>query len=490
MRKTNEQTMTSFRWIICMMLFLATTVNYLDRQVLSLTWKDFIAPEFHWTYADYGYISGSFSLIYAICMLFVGRIVDFMGSKKGYLLAIGIWSGAAILHVLCGPATRAILGISDVNSMITATADVALAITTVSAYFFVAARALLALGEAGNFPAAMKVTSEYFPKKDRSFATSIFNAGSSVGALISPISIPILAKYFKDAGVGNGWEMAFIIMGGLGFIWMGFWIFPYRKPEDQPSWRMNRLELDYIRQDGAQQESTGEKEKIVNFWRCFTYRQTWAFAVGKFLTDPVWWFFLFWTPTYLKDMYGLPSYDPLAILLMTVLYLITLLAIYGGYLPKLFINRLGMDPYAGSMRAMRIFAIFPLLALAAPFLGSEQFFGENASCWWPVLIIGIACAAHQSWSANIYSTVGNMFPKSTVATVIGMGGMAGGIGSAIIHVVAGNLFDRTEELGTQIMGFSGKEAGYFIIFCYCAVAYIVAWCIMKILVPKFKVIEA
>jgi len=482
-----------------MMLFLATTINYLDRQVLSLTWKDFIAPEFHWTDADYGFISGSFSLIYAICMLFAGRLIDFMGSKKGYLWAIGIWSGAALLHVFCGSATRMFLGIDSLETMLHATADLAIAITTVSTYFFIAARSLLALGEAGNFPAAIKITAEYFPKKDRAFATSVFNAGTSVGALISPVSIPVLAKYFKDAGVGNGWEMAFIIMGALGFAWMAVWVFIYKKPQDQPKRLLNSLELEYITQDVKDEASCSEKdssdnfekneEKIISFWKCFTYRQTWAFAVGKFFTDPVWWFFLFWTPAYLKDVYGLASHTTTAVILMTILYLITILAIFGGYLPKLFINKLKMDPYAGSMRAMRIFAFFPLLALAAPFLGSEKFLGADASYWWPILIIGIACAAHQSWSANIFSTVGNMFPKSTVATITGIGGMAGGVGSAIIHVAAGFLFDKTEAMNTQILGFTGKESGYFIVFCYCAVAYILAWCIMKILVPKFKVVS-
>lgn len=214
--QTQGNKMTNYRWIICSMLFFATTVNYLDRQVLSLTWKDFIAPEFHWTDAHYGYITAVFSIVYAIANLFAGRFVDWLGSKKGYLWAIGIWSLGACLHALCGWATEHTVGLGDVANMIQASGDVAATIAITSVYYFIAARIVLGAGEAGNFPAAIKVTAEYFPKKDRAFATSIFNAGSTVGALIAPLCIPTLAKFFKNVGVGNGWEMAFIIIGALG----------------------------------------------------------------------------------------------------------------------------------------------------------------------------------------------------------------------------------------------------------------------------------
>lgn len=210
------------------MLFFATTVNYLDRQVLSLTWKDFIAPEFHWTDTHYGTITAIFSIIYAIANLFAGRFVDWLGSKKGYLWAIAIWSIGACLHALCGWATEMSLGLKDVNEMIAASGALTSTIAITSVYYFIAARIVLAVGESGNFPAAIKVTAEYFPKKDRAFATSIFNAGSTIGALIAPISIPPLASYFKSIGVGNGWEMAFIVIGALGFIWMGVWMFMYK----------------------------------------------------------------------------------------------------------------------------------------------------------------------------------------------------------------------------------------------------------------------
>ncbi|MGN0049362.1 MAG: MFS transporter [Bacteroides sp.] len=476
--------MTNYRWIICAMLFFATTVNYLDRQVLSLTWKDFIAPEFHWTDSHYGYITAVFSLIYAIANLLAGRFIDWMGTKKGYLWAIAVWSVGACLHALCGWATETTLGINNAAEMIGASGALASTVAITSVYYFIAARIVLGVGEAGNFPAAIKVTAEYFPKKDRAFSTSIFNAGSTIGALIAPLCIPSLARYFQQLGIGNGWEMAFIVIGGLGFIWMGLWMFMYKKPNQNP--RVNAAELAYIEQDKAEEAthsagaatSTAE-EKSIPFLQCFKYPQTWAVIVGKFMTDGVWWFFLFWTPAYISDVYGFSSDTGTAQMLIFVLYAITMLSIYGGKLPTIIINKTGKNPYAARMQAMLIFAFFPLLALFAQPLG-------NYSYWYPVIIIGIAGAAHQSWSANIYSVAGDMFPKSTIATIIGMGGMAGGFSAFLINMVSGILFDYADQSQMAFMGFVGKPAGYFIIFCVCAVAYLVGWCIMKLLVPKYK----
>ncbi len=482
--QTQGNKMTNYRWIICSMLFFATTVNYLDRQVLSLTWKDFIAPEFHWTDAHYGYITAVFSIVYAIANLFAGRFVDWLGSKKGYLWAIGIWSLGACLHALCGWATEHTVGLGDVANMIQASGDVAATIAITSVYYFIAARIVLGAGEAGNFPAAIKVTAEYFPKKDRAFATSIFNAGSTVGALIAPLCIPTLAKFFKNVGVGNGWEMAFIIIGALGFIWMGLWLFVYKKPEENKS--VNAAELAYIHQDDNEEVETeannDKEEKKLSILQCLSYRQAWAVIMGKFLTDGVWWFFLFWTPAYISDVYGFSSDTATAQLLIFVLYAITMFSIYGGKLPTIIINKTGKDPYAARMKAMFIFALFPLLALFAQPLG-------EISYWFPIIIIGIAGAAHQSWSANIYTVGSDMFPKSAVATIIGIGGMAGGIGSFLINMGSGLLFDYAGRTNMAFFGFEGKEAGYFIVFCICAIAYMLAWCIMKALVPKYKVIK-
>ena len=473
-------------FLICAMLFFATTVNYLDRQVLSLTYpgEGGIQEEFGWSDENYGNITAVFSIFYAVCMLFAGKFIDWMGTKKGYLWSIFIWSTGAVLHAFCGIVTcglevgewhgfeGALEGIRQFKQV--GGAQAALAISTVSVWLFLGARCILALGEAGNFPAAIKVTAEYFPKKDRAYATAIFNSGASVGALIAPFTIPILAKYF-------GWEMAFIVIGALGYIWMAFWIFLYKKPAENK--RVNDAELTYINQDadteGDPKEANDEGPQI-SFLNCFKYNQTWSFIVGKFMTDGVWWFFLFWTPAYLKSQFDINPTDYTGMVLIFVLYLITMLSILGGKLPTLFINQ-GMNPYAGRMKAMLIFAFFPLLVLIAQPLGS-------ISPWFPIIIIGIAGAAHQSWSANIFSTVGDMFPKSAIATITGIGGMAGGIGSFLLQKSAGALFTYAEEQGSafSFAGFEGKPAGYFIIFCICAVAYLVGWIIMKALVPKYK----
>jgi ACS family hexuronate transporter-like MFS transporter len=479
-RKVGEK-MTNYRWTICAMLFFATTINYLDRQVLSLTWTDFIRPEFGWSNNDYGNITSLFSIFYAASMLFAGRFVDWMDTKKGFLWAIGIWSVGACLHAFCGIATSGIVagewfvGFEGAKDALQAATVVGKAgiITSVSVTLFIFARFVLALGEAGNFPAAIKATAEYFPKKDRAFSTSIFNAGATVGALAAPVTIPFIAKAW-------GWEAAFLIIGALGFIWMGFWVFIYKKPEANP--KVNAVELAYIQQDKASESVVEEKveeaqEKKLSFAQCFEFKQTWAFAFGKFMTDGVWWFFLFWTPAYLKSVYGMDSTQ--AALPLFVLYMITLLSIIGGWLPSYFVDKKRMNPYAGRMKAMLIFAFFPLLALLAQPLGSYTY-------WLPVIIIGTAGAAHQAWSANIFSTVGDMFPKSAIATVTGIGGMAGGVGSYIINKGSGVLFDHAGETQMIFMGFKGEEAGYFIIFSICAVAYLIGWVVMKSLVPKYK----
>ena len=479
---TQKKLMTNWRWWLCSLLFVATTVNYLDRQVLSLTYEEFIKPEFHWTDANYGTITSFFSIFYAIACLFAGKFVDWMGTKKGYIIAIGVWSLGACMHAFCGWGTGLIVG-EDIASLkgVEVASNVALAISTTSVYLFLLCRGILALGEAGNFPAAIKVTAEYFPKKDRAFATSIFNAGASVGALAAPLCIPPLAVKF-------GWEMAFIIIGALGFIWMFFWAFMYDKPED--SKHVNEAELEYVHQDDAAEaaeKAALAAEKTIPFAKCFSYKQTWAFIVGKFFTDGVWWFFLFWAPSYFSNQFNAPATSGLGQALIFTLYaIVTVVSIGGGYLPKIFVDKKGMDPYAGRMRAMLIFAFFPLAALLAQPLGLHF-----NTPWWPAILIGLAAAGHQAWSANLFSTIGDMFPKSTIATITGIGAMAGGVGSMIIQKVAGNLFTYAENAGSAFtfLGFEGKPAGYFIMFCFCGIAYLFAWTLMKSLVPKYKQIK-
>ena len=391
---TQQKLMTNWRWWICSLLFFATTVNYLDRQVLSLTYDEFIKPEFGWKDTDYGTITSFFSIFYAIASLFAGKFVDWMGTKKGYLISIGVWSFGAVLHAACGWGTAQIVS------------NTALTVSTISVYLFLLCRGILALGESGNFPAAIKTTAEYFPKKDRAFATSIFNAGASVGALAAPLCIPVLAKHL-------GWEMAFIVIGALGFVWMFFWTFMYSKPEE--SRKVNEAELAYIHQDDAERpeaEPAGD-EKSIPFLRCFLYKQTWSFITGKFLTDGVWWFFLFWAPSYFANQFGAKASSPLGQGLIFTLYaIVTVVSIIGGYLPKFFVEKKGMQPYPGRMIAMLIFAFFPIAALFAQPLGMGL---DNP--WWPAILIGIAAAGHQAWSANLYSTIGDMFPKSAIASI-------------------------------------------------------------------------
>ena len=476
---TNKDKMTNFRWVICAMLFFATTVNYLDRQVLSLTWDEFIKPEFHWDESHYGTVTSIFSIIYALSMVFAGRFVDWLGTKKGYLWAIGIWSLGACMHAFCGIVTEAVAGLGSAAELVRATGDAVVLISTVSMYCFLVARSVLAIGESGNFPAAIKTTAEYFPKKDRAFATSIFNAGASIGALIAPLTIPLLAKAY-------GWEMAFIIIGVLGFIWMGVWVFVYDKPEK--SKYVNAAELEYIRQDKLIEApvETAEKPKKLGILKALKYRQTWAVIAGRFMADGVWWFFLFWTPSYLNTQFGIKTTEPLGMALIFTLYAITMLSIIGGKLPTVFIDKAmrrgkGFDPYSARMKAMLIFALFPICVLLAQPLGTF-------SSWFAVVLIGIGCAAHQSWSANVYTTVGDMFPNSAVATVTGIGGMAGGISSMIMQKFAGELFVWSDKVGLQFLGFEGKPAGYFIIFCICAFAYVIGWLLMRAFVPKYSVV--
>ncbi len=479
--------MTNYRWVICAMLFLATTVNYMDRQVLSLTWKDFIALDFHWSDEDYGLITAVFSIFYAVISLFAGKFIDVMGTKKGYIWAIVVWSLGACLHAGCGWLTMNIENIGSVEELraVKAGTDLALAISTISVWLFLSCRMILATGEAGNFPAAIKVTAEYFPKKDRAFATSIFNAGASVGALAAPLTIPVLAK-------AMGWEMAFIIIGAVGFIWAILWAVLYNKPSE--SKYVNKDELEYIQQDSNASEEDEEKVDSgraqandnlkISFLQCFTYRQTWAFIVGKLLTDGVWWFFLFWAPAYFSEL-GYKSSDLMGQILIFVLYaIVTFVSIGGGYLPKYFVESKGMEPYSGRMRAMLIFAFFPIFAMFAQPLA-------DTSVWFPCIIIGLAGAGHQAWSANLYSTIGDMFPKSAIASITGIGTMFGGLCSFAINLGSGKLFTYAESQGSAFtfFGVEGKPAGYMIIFCYCAVAYLIAWSLMKLLVPKYNPIQ-
>jgi ACS family hexuronate transporter-like MFS transporter len=441
-----------YRWTICALLFFATTVNYLDRQVLSLL-QPHLAEKFNWTNSDYANITSVFQFVYAFSMLFAGRIIDKLGTKKGYVLAISIWSVGALVHALSipiGEGISAVLGWAGITAF------------SVSVLGFMFSRAILAFGEAGNFPAAIKATAEYFPKKERSFATGIFNSGANVGAILAPLTVPWIR-------VNWGWEACFIIICGIGFIWLILWFIYYEKPEKQK--RLSKAELEYIN-GGEEEKSTitdaNSKIEKVSWFKLLGYRQTWAFAFGKFMTDGVWWFFLFWLPAYMKthDIVDNAVMVPLA-----VLYTMAMVgSIGGGWFPMYFMRK-GYKAYDGRMKAMLLIALFPLVILAAQPLGYISF-------WIPVILIGIGASAHQAWSANIFTTVSDMFPKKAVGSVVGIGGMAGGIGGVILSKLGGALFDHYKALGHI-------QTGYTIMFAICAVSYLIAWTVMKLLVPKY-----
>lgn len=448
-----ETKMSNYRWTICALLFFATTVNYLDRQVLSLL-HPMLEKEFNWTNSDYANITSAFQFIYAISMLFAGRIVDRLGTKWGYALSLVVWSAGAVMHALAIPVGESIAAVLSWAGI---------ALIPVSVLGFIASRAVLGFGESGNFPAAIKATAEYFPKKERAFATGIFNSGANIGAVLAPLTVPWIAEKW-------GWESAFLLVGAVGLIWLIFWFLFYEKPENQKG--ITASELAYINSDKIQHDGIVEVEDLekVSWVRLLGYRQTWAFAFGKFMTDGVWWFFLFWLPSYLKVQYEM---EGTAIMIpLTILYSMTMIgSVGGGWFPVYYMKR-GFSPYDARMKAMFIIALFPLLVLAAQPLGHISF-------WIPVLLIGIGASAHQAWSANIFTTVSDMFPKKTIGTVIGIGGMAGGMGGVTITKLGGALFDYYKTLGHT-------QTGYTIMFAICAVAYLLAWMVMKMLVPKYQ----
>jgi len=455
-----------YRWTICALLFFATTVNYLDRQVLSLL-QPTLAEKYNWTNNDYANITSIFQFVYAVSLLFAGRIIDKLGTKKGYVWAIIIWSVGALLHALAIP-----LG----EGLVTFFGWLGITALSVSVVGFMFGRIVLAVGEAGNFPAAIKATAEYFPKKERSFATGIFNSGANVGAILAPLTVPWIE-------VNWGWQAAFIAIGVIGFLWLLFWTAFYDKPEKQK--RLSGAELAYINSDkdeevvsretlkGAAPDpaaGVGPDVRKISWLTLLGFRQTWAFVLGKFLTDGVWWFFLFWLPAYLKAQYGIEKMQ--IMLPLAVLYSMTMFgSIGGGWFPVYFMRK-GLTAYDARMKAMFVIALIPLVVLAAQPLGSISY-------WMPVLLIGIGASAHQAWSANIFTTVSDMFPKRAVGSVVGIGGMAGGFGGVVISKVGGALFDYYQGLGHI-------QTGYTIMFSFCAVAYIIAWIIMKMLVPRYK----
>lgn len=459
-------------------------ISYLDRQTLSLTWKDFIAPQYGWDDADYGRITAYFSLVYAVVMPFAGKFIDWRGAKNGYLWAMAIWSFGAILHAFSTIALSGVLADTWLTSFDGArealhdAGAAALPITTLSVYIFMACHYIMGIGQSGNFPAANRAIAFFFPKKDRAFATAVFNSGASIGALLAPLAIPLLANRY-------GWETSFAVIGTIGYAWMFAWAKLYKPPQIKP--HLNQQEFEYIYQDETIHYDAPVPIDLgphLTLRRLFTYPQTWAFMLGKFMTDGMWWFLLFWTPAYLSDRYGYTTDSDMGIALNFTLYVITLLAICGGYLPTYIINRYGLAPYAARQRAMFLFACLTLLAFVAQPVGA-------LSPWALVILIGILGAAHQSWSACLYSIVGDLFPRRVIAAVTGIGGMGGGIGSFIVLILSGQLLTYAERAGVhfQLLGYQGKEAAYALIFSALATTYLIGWLIIKALAPTEKKIE-
>jgi ACS family hexuronate transporter-like MFS transporter len=412
-----------------------------------------LSEEFGWTNSDYANITAVFQFVYAISMLFAGRIIDRLGTKKGFILAITVWSLGAIMHAYSLP-----IGTAFSTIMVW----IGVGAVPVSIAGFMLSRAVLGFGESGNFPAAIKAVAEYFPKKERSLATGIFNSGSNVGAILAPLTVPVIALHY-------GWEFAFILIGAIGFLWIIFWYFLYEIPSKQK--RLSIAEFDYIHHDcETLVELPDAKVEKVAWLKLLGYKQTWAFVFGKFMTDGIWWFFLFWLPKYLEAQFNMKGTD--IVLPLAVLYSMTMIgSIGGGWFPMYFINK-GYNPYDGRMKAMLVIALFPLVILLAQPLGYISF-------WMPVLLIGVGASAHQAWSANIFTTVSDMFPKKAIGSIIGIGGMAGGIGGVLVSKLGGYLFDYYESLGHI-------QTGYTIMFVLCAVAYLIAWSVMKMLVPKYS----
>ena len=427
-----QKTIGRYRWTICSLIFFATTINYLDRQVISLL-KSVFTEELHWDDADYSNVEIAFKFFYAFGMLGAGRIIDKLGTKIGYALATGLWSIAAVCHALVS-----------------------------SVFGFAVVRSFLGLTESGNFPAAIKATAEWFPKKERALATGIFNSGTNLGAIIAPLTVPFIA-------VAWGWKWAFILTGMLGFIWLIFWFIYYEVPKKQK--RLSADELLYIESDKdetVQSEIAGQK---ISWAKLLSYKQTWAFAVGKFLTDPVWWFYLFWLPDFLESQYHL-TLTQIAVPVAVVYMLSTIGSVGGGWLPLALIKK-GWPVFKARKTSMLIFAFLVVPIIFAQIAG-------DVNMWFAVFIIGLAAAAHQAWSANIFTTVSDMFPKSTTASVTGIGGMFGGVGGILLTLlVQKNMFVYYRSIDKI-------EIAYYIMFAVCAGAYLLAWAVMHFLVPKMK----
>jgi len=437
---------SNYRWVICGLLFFATTFNYMDRQVISYLKEFFCTPAdqggFGWSNTDFANLTSAFTAFYAGMTVLAGWVIDRIGTKMGLALSLIIWSIFGMLNAFVG---RLVM-------------------------MHMIVRSAFGIGEAGNFPASIKTVAEWFPKRERALATGIFNSGSNFGAMIAALFVPWCMICFGDQ---KGWKLAFIFTGAAGFLWLIFWFWLYEPPSKQK--RLSKAEYDYIHIDEEVQVSEAVADKAkVSWWKLFGYRQTWAFFSGKFMTDGVWWFYLFWLPDYLHKQFGMTKQQ---VMMPTfIVYGVAIIgSIYGGSVPLTLIKR-GMQVYKARMTAMLIIALFPLTVLTTQYFGNVGHFGKMASIM-AIAVICIGAAAHQAWSANLFTTVSDMFPKKAVGSVIGIGTFAGGIGGVIIQKLAGGLTDAFKET---------PQTAYLIMFIVCALSYLIAWSVMKTLVPRHK----
>jgi ACS family hexuronate transporter-like MFS transporter len=420
-----------YRWQMCALLFFATTINYVDRQILSLL-KPIFDVELGWSNAQFGVVNSAFQAAYGVGLLGFGRFIDRFGTKVGYGLSITFWSLAALGHTLVG-----------------------------SVAGFRWARIALGLGEAGNWPAAVKAVAEWFPQRERASATGLFNSGTMVGAVVAPAIIPSLAAQF-------GWRAAFIGAGGLGFIWLIFWIILYETPEKHPG--VTRRELALIWSDVG--DTTSGAGLRLSWWQLLRYRQTWSFAVGKFLTDPVYWFYLIWLPDFFNKTQGL-SLTKLGPPIVVIYALATVLSISGARLSDHLIQR-GWGVSQSRKLCMLVFVLCEI-----PILLHVKHCGLLCA----VVSIGVACGIHQALAANLFTTVSDMFPKQTVASVIGLGGMAGCVGGFLFPIITGRLLDRFTQAGNV-------NAGYAVLFAICASAYVLAFALNHLCAPRFEPVSS
>jgi MFS transporter, ACS family, hexuronate transporter len=403
-----------YRWVICALLFFATTINYVDRQIIGLL-KQTLQSQIGWNEIDYSNIIFGFQLTYAIGLILAGRIMDRLGTRKGFSLSVVIWSVAAMAHALA----HSVMG-------------------------FGAARLALGLGESGNFPACIKAIAEWFPKKERALATGIFNAGTNIGALITPLVVPWITRVY-------GWQAAFIATGAIGFLWLVAWLALYRAPEEHP--RVSTTELNYIRSDPP--ESTSR----IPWLQLIPHRQTWAFAIGKFMTDPIWWFYLFWVPDFLFKTYKITLLS-VGLPLFVIYQMATVGSVGGGWLSSWLIKR-GWSVNASRKTAMLICAlgVVPIV-----------FASRASSLWTAVLLIGLAAAAHQGWSANMFTMASDTFPRRAVGSVVGLGGMFGSVGALLLAKITGYVLQWT--------------GSYMSLFIIAGSAYLVALVIIHFLNPR------